>query len=303
MSDSVAPAAPQPTSPIQGITEPQPNAVPETKAEKPKDDFLAPKFAALTRKEKQIREYERSLRAKEAELQSKFAEYESKSKATQESESQLLASLKKNPLKFMAEHGLTYEQLTEMQLNEQNPTPAMEMQKLREELREELLKEIGGVKETLKEKEEREAKEQFARAESAYKSELSDFVKNNAETYELILANDAFELMYETAHAYYQQSVKDYEAGLIKAPKVPSHEELAKAVEAHLEEQIEGIAKLKKVQSKFSNLKPAEPKQPQTQTAPTLSNTLASEVPKPGSKLMSDEESKREAAKLLRWNS
>jgi hypothetical protein len=291
MSDvQVTAVAPPTSSPIQATPEPQAPPTPPTPEEvKPKEDFLAPKFAALTRKEKQIREMERTLKAQQSEVDKMRAEWETKSKSSQDSEAQLLSKIKSNPLKALSELGITYEQLIEMQMNDQNPTPQMLMDQMKAELKAEMEEKYGKLTGSLKEKEEREAKQVFENAVNGYKSELTEYVKNNAETYELIVANNATELMFETAEQFYKQT-----------GKVPSNEELAKAVEEHLEEQANEILKLKKFQSKLA--KPAAEPKPSKETAPTLSNTLAAEVPKSGSKLLSPEQSIREAAKMIRWN-
>lgn len=287
------------TTVVPNISAPVEGSVPDVHAEvsntpeapvtpEPKD-FLAPKFAALTRKEKLVRQQEAQIKAREAAIAAKEAELESKSKSTQSTEAGLLAEMKANPLKFMSKHGLTFEQLMQMQMNDENPTPEMQLQAVEAKLRAEMEEKYGKLTETLKEKEEREATAKYEAAVSTYKQELTQFVSQNADTYELIVANGATELMFETAEAFYQET-----------GKVPDNEELAKAVEAHLEEQANQIFKLKK----FQKLQPtpqnqeAKPKE----TAPTLSNTLASEVPKQGSKLLSDEQSLAEAAKMLRWN-
>jgi hypothetical protein len=285
MSDVVAPVA-DATAPIQGVTD---AAAPEVQPAAEPKDFLAPKFAALTRKEKQIREYERSLKAKETELQAKFADYETKSKSTANNESQLLAKLKSNPLKFMTEHGLTFEQLTEMQLNNENPTTEMQMAQMRADLEAKMEEKYSKLNESLRQKEEREEREAVERAETGFKSSLNEFVSANPEKYELITANAATELMFDTAKAFYEET-----------KRVPSFEEIADAVEAHLEEQATALFKLKK----FQKLQPqTAPKPSTTQAAPTLSNTLAAEVPKSGTSKLSEEQSMELAAKMLRWNS
>lgn len=285
MSDQVATPVADISAPIQANPDVK---SPEPVIEKPKsEDFLAPKFAALTRKEKEIRAEAARIKAEREQIEQMRAEYESKSKSSVDAETSFKEKLRKNPLKTLSELGLTYEQLTEMQLNDQNPTPQMLMDQMRAELEAKMEEKYGKLTEGLKEKEEREAKEQYEAAVNGYKSELTQFIRQNSDTYELIVANNATELMFDTAQQFYKQT-----------GKVPNNEELAKAVEEHLEEQANEILKLKKFQSKLN--KPAEPK-PTSQTAPTLSNTLAAEVPKSGLKHLSDEDSKKEAAKLLKW--
>ena len=291
MSDvSQGQSAPIEAAPVAEIQDSQIETKVETKEVEEKDNFLAPKFAALTRKEKQVRAMEQQIKQREAEVAQKLAEIEERSKKNSEANSTFESEFKKNPLKTMEKYGITFDQLTEMQLNEQNPTPEMLMRQMEEKLRAEMEEKYGKLSESLKQKEEREAKERYEAAVSSYKQELSTFVEQNAETYELIATNNATDLMFETAEAFYQQT-----------GKVPDHEELAKAVEEHLEEQAKQILKLKK----FQTAKPIEAKpsvQMEPKTAQTLSNTLAAEVPKAATKLISDEQSKKEAAKLLRWN-
>ncbi len=288
MSDSVAATAAPIVTTAGQITEvATPEAAPVVEVPKKEDDFLAPKFAALTRKEKAIRAQESAIRAREADLNKRMAELEARSNTEKQNVSTFETEFKKNPLKTMQKYGVTFDQLTEMQLNEQNPTTEMMIERLRAELDEKYSKELNGVKESLKEKEERQAAEAYQAAVESYKTEINQFIGQNPDAYELIVANGATDLMFETAEVYYQTT-----------GKVPSLEEVAQAVESHLEEEANKIFKLKKFQTAkpeaSTAVKPA-------QTAPTLSNTLAAQVPKSGTKQLSDEQSKREAAKLLRW--
>ena len=298
MSDVATSLVPNTSGPTQA-TGAQPETVePQTdgadaapvETEKPKvQDFLAPKFAALSRKEKEVRAEAAKIKAEREEIAKMRAELEGKSKTSADSEAKMLSEFKKNPLKFMQSQGLSFEQLMEMQLNDQNPTPQMMIEQLKSEMDSKYQKELSELRESLKEKETREANERYEAAKNGYLQELTGFVNSNPDTYELILANGATELMYETAEAYFQQT-----------GKVPSHKEIAQAVEEHLEERAKQILKLKKFQTPAPKIE-AKPSGQPTKTAPTLSNTLAAEVPQNGTKFMSDEESKKAAAKLLRW--
>jgi hypothetical protein len=292
MSDVTTTVVGAPTSPVEGIKESQIDAanIEAAPEPEPKKDFLAPKFAALSRKEKEVREKERAIKAQLAEFEKQRSEFESKSKSAADGESALLAEMRKNPLKFMEKHGLTFEQLTEMQLNDQNPTMEMQMAQMRAELKAEMEETYGKLSESLKEKEEREANEKYQAAVNGYKAEMTTFVSANPDKYELILANDATDLLLETAEAYFAETQAQGN------PRVPTYEEVADAVEAHFEEQAKQILKLKK----FNTAQKPEPG-PSKQTAPTLSNSQSAELPKSGTKRLTDEESKREAAKLIRW--
>lgn len=269
------------------VAKPAPGAEAAAEVKKP-DDFLAPKFAALTRKEKQLREMEKSFKTREAEIEKRMKEIEERSKSASSTSQSAAEALKANPLKFMRDNGLTLDQLVQMQLNDENPTMDMKFDRYKQELESKTTKEIEQLKQSLKEKEEKEAQARYDAAVENYKQEVQAFIGQNADTYELISANNAHNLVFEVAEQYFNdtQKVLDMKAA-------------ADAVEAHLYDEASKIMKLKKFQqtSQTPGAKPA------AETAPTLSNTQASEVPKNGSQRLSDEESKREAAKLLRWNS
>jgi hypothetical protein len=255
-------------------------------AEKTKEDFLAPKFAALTRKEKQIKAYETQVKAKEAELTKRLAELEGKSTESEGKLKSFETGLKDNALKMLKERGITLEQLIEMQMNDENPTVDMKLKRFQEEMEAKAMSRVEELEKKLRDKEENEAKSQYEKAVEGYKSELGNFVSQNAETYELIAANGATDLMFQVAEEYFQST-----------KKVPDIKEVADAVEAHLEAEARKIFELKKFKQASQKPQPSQQK-----TAPTLSNTSAANVPSNGAKKLTNEESLREAAKLIRWD-
>lgn len=270
-----------PQAPIEATNEQSTEAVKEEKSQ----DLYAPKFAALSRKEKMVKQAEASLKQREADLAQKMKELEERSKQSSDSSASLEEQLKANPLKFLRDKGITMEQLVQMQLNDENPTTDMKMERMRSDLESKTLKRIEELEKQLKEKEENQAKQQYEKAVEAYKIEVDSFIKKSPDAYELIIANNANDLVFQVAEEYYNST-----------DKVLEIKDAADAVEAHLEEEAKKILELKKFKT--------SPKTEQTQkieTAPTLSNTQASEVPKNGSRNLSNEESVKEAAKLLRW--
>lgn len=272
------------SSPIEE-SQPVTEQVEQVQEQNPKKDFLAPKFAALTKKEKQVREYEKSVRAQMAQIEQMKSEIEAKSKASQDQEAQLIKQLKANPLKFMKDHGLTFEELTTLQLNDENPTPEMQLRRMKEELENGYKSELEELKKSLKEREEKEAQAQYEKAVAAYKNELSQFVKQNSETYEL-LANrpEALDMMFDIAKHMYESG-----------EDIPEISQLAQAVEEHFEEEARQILKLKKF-----NLN-TEASKPKVSAPKTLSNTLATDVPKSDASKLSKEESLKHAASMIRW--
>ena len=138
----------------------------ETPAAKPsaegqpneKKSFDAQKFAAIARREKAALEAERRAKAefeKSSSLSEKLKSYEDKK-----------AEARKAPFKFLEEElGLTYEDLTQMMLNDGKPTDNMELKDVRSELqkfKDEMAQRVEKEKEealTSKQREEQEAQQ------------------------------------------------------------------------------------------------------------------------------------------------
>lgn len=269
--------------PVEGQTpvESQAPAKPQT------DDKFASKFAALARKEKEIREHNQRFMSEKQKLDADKAEM-AKWKAEQQSEKErLIGEIKSNPLKWLQENtGYDFESLTKMQLNEQNPTPEMLIKRTREELESGYKKELEALRQSMKDKEEQEEKTKYEQTVTGFKSQIADYVEANADTYELIKMNDAQDLVFDVIQEYYQES-----------GKILSIEEAAKHTEEHLETEARKVLEAKKFKQT-----PKQPSEPAKQGAPTLSNTLAAEVPTTGKKRMSREESIANAAKIIRWH-
>lgn len=257
---------------------------PETPAP---DDKFAAKFAALGRKEKEIREREGRLKELEAKLQEQETTAGDKYKGYDDFDSRLA----KDPLGVLAEKGLTYEQLTQMVLDSDGK-PGLDMRMGQ------LQKDIDNKYDTkLKELEarlaERDKKDEDSAAEASlgeFMTQLTTFVNDNEE-YELIRANDSVDLVYTVIENHHTET-----------GEVMTTKEAADAVENHLLEQAKkhlGLGKIKKLLE--AQAPGAEPKK-EVQPSPTLTNTQASEGSYQGEKKLSREESLAESAKHIRWN-
>jgi len=263
-------------------------AAPEQAPVKPQDDKFAAKFAALARKEKELRDSQGKFVSERQRLEQERAEMEAWKTEQKTAKDALLNEIKGNPLKWLQENaGYDFEALTKMQLNEQNPTPEMLIKRTREELESGYKRELEELRNAMKAKEEQEEKAQFEQTVSGFKSQISSFIDSNADTYELIKMNDAQELVFEVIQEFYESS-----------GKVLSIEEAAKHTEEHLEAEARKVFEAKK----FKQTSQPKSEEPAKQTAPTLSNTLAAEVPVTGKKKLSREESLAQAAKMIRWN-
>jgi F0F1-type ATP synthase membrane subunit b/b' len=161
------------------------NGAAEPKVEPPKEakpsELVSDKFAALAKKDKmvskraqEVSELEKTIKEREAKIQSESARLEAIRKT---------ASL--NPIEAMKELGLTYEQVTEFILNKEKPTPDAKVEALRQEV-EDIRKTAQAEREKLKAEAEELTKKQSQQVVDNFKATIGDFVKKNAEKYELI---------------------------------------------------------------------------------------------------------------------
>lgn len=262
------------------------------------DDKFAMKFAALSRQEKAIKQRLEAATRKEAELVQREKDWQTRLSAQETEIGQYKSykeQIKQNPLKTLESEGLTFEQLAQMQMNEQNPTPEMLIQRLQKQMDDKYSKQLEELKSQIAERDQKNQEAQISQATTAYKQSIAAEIGANPDKYELI-ANTSYgskdtseDLVFEVVEEFFN-----------KNQRVLSVQEAADMVEKHLEnEELKRREKLKKFKQ-TSTPAPA-PKVAGKQTAPTLSNSLAQESPKNGPKPMSREESLRNAAKLIRW--
>lgn len=296
MSDTQVPGAPaitdvQNTSPVE--------IKPEVK-DKLNTDGFASKFAALSRKEKALAEKEK---AKETEWQQKLNEIQEKQKKYSEYESldTELSSDKRKALNFLQSKGVTLEELSSLLVEELNPNEEVKFKRMQSETEKTLRQEIENLKKSFEEKEskQREAEEQAAKEQhekivQKVLADVTDFVNKNEE-YELIRSYNSADMVYEVMNQHY---LKQVDVGTPEQLiKILSYKEACDAVESHLEEQVSKLYEAKRAKQA-----PKETKQEPKNDSVTLSNTLSSEVPVSGEKQLSNEESIKAAAKLLRFH-
>lgn len=236
------------------------------------------KFAALSRKERDIRARESEL----ADLEERFQSME------EEPEIPLEQRLRSNPLKVLEELGLGYETLTDLALNDGKLTPDMQMQLIRDELEADYQSKFQDLEQRLEERDEREQDERYDSILSGFMEEIQNHVSND-DNYELIQANDASDVVYEVMEEHYNQS-----------GNILSIDEAAEAVESYLEEEAEKLLNLQKVRSRLGTNE-LEPRDDYRQSQITLSNAHAAQANERVGRMLSDDQSKREIAKMLRW--
>ena len=264
----------------------------EVENESQNDEFSS-KFAALSRKEKQIRERERQVEQRIAQFEARMAELESAKKEPEvqkEPEVPLEYRIRKNPLQTLEELGYSYEDLTKMVLNDGQMSTDMQMKLMREELERDYRSKFEELENKLTEKEKAEEEAKYNETITQFKQDINDFV-NNSEEYELIQANEAYDLIYDVIEQYYEEN-----------QRILDTKEAADQVEQYLEEELRKVLEKSK---KLGNWKPdasqrvAETVQRQS---PTLSNSQSvTGVAQKTDKLLSREESIAALAPLIKW--
>lgn len=288
--------SPEPTA--DAITE-EGNAAEAVKKEEPEikevseaEKQFNSKFAALSRREKQMRQMEAQLDSKMRALDERMAkldQFSAPKEPEKAPELPLEYRLKQNPLEVLKSLGLGYEKLTELALNDGKLTPDMQMDLMRQELDAKYAKELESIKSQLAERDKKAEEQKYADVVNNFKNSISDMVNKN-DDYELIRANNAVEVVYDLIESHYN------ETGNILDTK-----EAADLVESQLVEEAERLFKLNKLKSKLGVQAPAAAKSPAAKS-PTLQNNQAIGASLEPKKFKSREESAAYAASLLKWN-
>lgn len=257
-------------------------------AQTEEDRRFAAKFAALSRREKAAAQRERQLEKRIKEFEAKMAKPEP---PKVEEESLKLRALKK-PFETIKELGLDYETLTRIALNEGQLTPELQMQILKEELDSKYRSEIEQIKKQLTDKEQKENQDREAQTIGGFKREIASTIASKASDLELlnVEGEDGVELVFDTINRHYEET-----------GEVMEIDEAAQAVEEQLFTEAKKRIELQKIKKLMgaSQVTPPPAKEVKKPSV-TLSNQQ-SQVQPSGKANMSDEESKREAAKLIKW--
>lgn len=218
---------------------------------------LSPQFAALAKAKRALQVKEREIQAREQAL--------SQNPSPAKTDDDFRARLKANPLSVLQEEGVTYDQLTEAILsNQQEQSP--HLQRLESELK------------ALKEGLENQNKTQTERDEAAKQQVLTQLARDADQ---IIAQGDEYEMIRETGSR--KEVIRLIEETFNKTGEVLDLDEALKLVEDELIEESLKIARIKKVQGRLT---PPEPEQIQTQVKDnnvrvmrTLTNRDGASVP------------------------
>lgn len=289
-----APTTPAP-APVPGEAqggEVPPPAVAKTPEELEKDK-ITERFGALARLEAQnvrikqdIAREKQAIAAERAKLEAQGTEFAGL-KAKVEEENILWA---KNPLEALRRKGFTYDQLTQLQLNEGRPTPEMVAKQTVEEILAEERKKAKEAEESEKSKLTKVEQERFEQTLANFRQEVQDFytASENTEAYELINLHDAGEVVVATIEEHFQRTKKAAEVALQAAIESGDERAIARArarkpeimgikqscdlVEKFLEERVEKSTQTKKWASKVNPAPADGASQPNREATPTPTN-------------------------------
>jgi len=254
--------------------------VPETPVEEaPKPEKLAPKLAKLKEREAQ-------LLAKEQEVERRLAEAEARASEAQKKE-ESLELLKKNPTKALNALGLTFNDLAEALLNEEesgDSTPS-EIDAVKSEL-EQIKKNLADREEQARLAQEQAEAAQLDSAVQGIKQTINQHLQAHAEDFDLILATGKQDAVYDMMKWSWD-----------KTGEVMHFTEACKIVEDYLTEQMKPLAASRKLQTLIA----PTPKAPQkTSFGKTLSNQIGQVVAVPDGRKAS--QLTREAHEIRKQN-
>jgi len=275
------------------MTSPDPASVPEapqeeaTPVEKPRGD-ITKKFSALAKKEKQLRQREAELKSMEA----KLAESNKPQAAPEEVPLDVL--IKNNPLEALKKAGYSLEDiLSIMASGDSMPkeiTERQEKDKLQAKIRD-LEEKLENVVPTF---EKSQAEKEHAQVINTYKSELKTFVAADPDAYELVIANNAYDTIFDVIDTHYGET-----------GKLLSEKEAADAVENYFYEEAMKLSNHKKLKKMFQpdSKDGSESEVGSHRQNVTLSNRDSStSVVGDTERKLTREESLQRAAALLKWN-
>ena len=207
------------------VTPVVPEVVPEKK------ESLSSQFAALAKKEKRILSERQSLEAQNKELAEKLKQYEQFETKKK--------SAKTNPLEFLTEAGLTYDEITQFMLNGGEAPKKDKATELEEKLNEFMSKSEQEKKEAA-DKQAKDLQEQEEKIIAQFKDSVRKQISDQKDKYELINLRGEQEMVIAVIEAHYDEK-----------KEILSTEAAADLVEKHLEDQVIEMTKASKFKDKF----------------------------------------------------
>tara|TARA_R110002126_G_scaffold172712_8_gene321522 strand:- start:198 stop:1055 length:858 start_codon:yes stop_codon:yes gene_type:complete len=277
---NIAPTTEVATEIVSGVVS-DTSVVPDPVAPDPvvPEDNMTARFAALSRKEKEVREAQEVAKSDAA----KYQEYKD-----------LEGLAKTDPMAILSKYGMSLDDLITHSLGADDTPATVEEQLIA--LREEIANEKKSVEDKAKasqDAEEKALQDSIDTAVLKHKGDIDTHLQENKDKYELINIHGGQGLVWEVTEQWF-----DANNGEILSPDVA-----ASKVEAYYEEQVRKSMQLSRFKEAQGTNDPVST-QFETTTPKRDIQTLTSESSSPaGSKTvhLNDEESKRAAAALIQW--
>lgn len=290
----------------ESATENQGAKAPEI-TQTPQDQDTLKKLNILAKREKEILDMRQELAKQKAELEA------AKSGLDQEYSplKTMKEKLAKKDWSALKDIGFDYNGYTQYLLNGEKEPIEQQMQRMREEIRNEIKSEITNKEKEIVERQTQAQKEAEAKNIEKFKTSILDELRQDFEAEEqqfswLSMQDDPQELVYEVIAEHYAKTTEQGN------PKVLSTKEAAELAENYLEKQYsEKLKKNKKAKTLLEQLYPKEvvdPKKLPEKERVSFYNTLTNDVVTPPA--MPDkakpftryvEDSKSAAAKLIKF--
>jgi vacuolar-type H+-ATPase subunit I/STV1 len=192
-------------------------------------------------------------------------------------------------MSVLSEKGWSLDKLLERVATGEDPKPTVE------DKVSELQKKLDQLEAAKKEAEEYARAQTEQKVIAEYKNQIKTVIDSDASRFEAIRMLGEYDMVFDTAEVVYQ-----------KNGRIPEIGEVAEAVESYLTRKLEKAFELQKFKARFQQTPNTEtsPKAQETRIpgAQTLTaTTTAVSKPPQGGKLLSKEDSLKEAAKLIRW--
>lgn len=256
ISDKTEAAAPVEAAEIVEETAPTAEAVVEEKKVEAKDP-ISSKFAALSRKEKELRQLQETMARQQKEVEARQKAFEDRQKQFEEREAQIKTS--RRPLDVLKAAGFKYEDATQdilggYKVPEPDPVdtklqPYVKVIEEQKKAIEQLTNKLNELDTGLKTQEQQKKYLEFVDA-------VKKTITGNPEKFEITAAmgDDAIDIVREVMVEYYT-----------KNGALLSYEDACELVEEHYEKQSEKFTATNKVKSRFTTPPTAKPQAATTQ--------------------------------------
>lgn len=259
---------PKPIVPGTEITTPK-----DKPTEEPKKDLQSQRFAALAKKEGALVRERAAIKME----RDKIAQVQAETSKLVEAQKLALT----NPLKALELLGITYKQLTEVVLNDNQPTPELREKTLEERLRADFDKKLQEREEKELELRKKNQTENTERVVREFKDQTTNFLKTNKDKYPLI-NHPKNDLQYtvDTISALIEQNFhktaeKDENGTITKPGVLMAVSDAAKMFEDHLAELADEFHKAKQPKSDGADPK-TDTRQDKVDEPRTISNSMSS---------------------------